>query len=365
MYLKKIFTGIFLFLLCGGGVHAQSITGTWEGQIVDDGEFLQINIVQVGDKLCGYTWDYVLDDPESYCKAYFTGSLVQSGTRWLLNGTDFIENSGSHVLMQMLVSTGFEKGRPVMNGYLRIKPKFDFGAGDPNIIKLYKVSKKPAMMTETMKNCVVDNTPAKKPVKRTPVVPKIKPVPPVVKPVIPEKPVPPVVKPVIIKKPVPPVVKPVIPKIKDTVARKPLPVHKDTVVYHPPQPVIIAPVVKPLPLKTAGRNNREIRSITVHQKKIRLYVYDNAEVDGDSVSIYYNGRQVASHIRLAEKPFILDIDLDPTVALHSIVMFAENLGSIPPNTALLIFTDDAGKRYEVFSSATLDQNAELVFKYEP
>ena len=358
MYLKKIFTGIFIFLLCGGGIHAQSITGTWEGQIVDDGEFLQINIVQVGDKLCGYTWDYVLDDPESYCKAYFTGSFVKSAGRWILNGTNFIENSGTHVLMQMLVSTGNEKGRSVMNGYLRIKPRFDFSADDPNIIKLYKVSKKPAMMTETMKNCVIDNTPAKKPVKTTPVVPKIKTEPPAVKPVI-------VQKPVVPNKPVPPVIKPVIPKIKDTVVRKPLPVHKDTVVYHPPQPVIIAPVVKPLPLKTAGRNNKEIRTITVHQKKIRLYVYDNAEVDGDSVSIYYNGRMMASHIRLAEKPFILDIDLDPTVALHSIVMFAENLGSIPPNTALLIFTDDTGKRYEVFSSATLDQNAELVFKYEP
>ncbi len=353
MYLKKLFTGIFLFLLCGGGLHAQSITGTWEGQIVDDGEFLQINIVQVGDKLCGYTWDYVLDDPESYCKAYFTGSLVKSGTRWFLNGTDFIENSGTHVLMQMLVSTGHERGRPVMNGYLRIKPKFDFSSDDPNIIKLYKISNKPAMMTEAMKNCIEDNTPAKKPVKPTRVIPKKKPLPPVVKPVIPNK-------------PPPPVVKPVIPKIKDTVVRKPVLVPKDTVDHHlPPPPVTIAPVVKPLPVKTAGRNNKEIRSITVHQKKIRLYVYDNAEVDGDSVSIYYNGRLMASHIRLAEKPFILDIDLDRTVALHSIVLFAENLGSIPPNTALLIFTDDAGKRYEVFSSATLDQNAELVFKYEP
>ena len=351
MDLKKILTVFSLLLLCSGAAHAQSITGTWEGQIVDDGEFLQINIVKAGDKLCGYTWDYVLDDPESYCKAYFTGSLVKSGTQWFLNGTDFIENSGTHVLMQMLVSTGYEKGRPVMNGYLRIKPKFGFSADDPNIIKLYKVSNKPAMMTEAMKNCIADNTPPKKPVKPKPVVPK-KPAPPVVKPVP--------------KKPLPPLVKPVIPKKPDTLVRKPVVIPKDTIEHHlPPVPVTIVPVVKPLPLKTAGRTNREIRTITVHQKKIRLYVYDNAEVDGDSVSIYYNGRLLASHIRLAEKPFILDVELDPAIALHSIVMFAENLGSIPPNTALLIFTDDAGKRYEVFSSATLDQNAELVFKYEP
>ena len=350
MYLKKIFTALILFLLCTN-THAQSITGTWEGQIIDDGEFLQINIVQVGDKLCGYTWDYVLNDPESYCRAYFVGSYVKSADRWLLNGTNFIENSGSHVLMQILITVEYDKGRPVMNGYLRTKPRFDFSTEDPSIIKLVKISKKPAMMTEEMKNCIADNTRHKKPAQLKPPVPKNQPVPPIVKPVIP-------------KKPVPLIVKPVRPQLKDTNVRKPIAVTKDTLEKHA-VPLSITPVIKPLPLKTAGRNNKEIRTITVHQKKIRLYIYDNAEVDGDSVSIYYNGRLLASHIRLAEKPYMLDVDLDTSVALHSIVMFAENLGTIPPNTALLIFTDDAGKRYEVFSSSTLDQNAELVFKYEP
>ena len=207
------------------------------------------------------------------------------------------------------------------------------------------------MMTEVMKNCIADNKADKKTPAHRPIVPKIKTMPERVK--------------LIPKKPVRPIIKPVIPTIKDTSVPNQVPYQKDTLKQHPAVPISISPVVKPLPLKTAGRINKEIRSITVHQKKIKLSIYDNAEVDGDSVSIYYNGRLMASHIRLAEKPFILDIDLDTTRAFHSVVMFAENLGSIPPNTALLIFTDDSGKRYEVFSSATLDQNAELVFKYEP
>ena len=60
---------------------------------------------------------------------------------------------------------------------------------------------------------------------------------------------------------------------------------------------------------------------------------------------------------------MVDVTLDENTTMHSIVLYAENLGSIPPNTALVVFTTAAGKRYELFSSATLQQNAEIVFEY--
>ena len=45
-------------------------------------------------------------------------------------------------------------------------------------------------------------------------------------------------------------------------------------------------------------------------------------------------------------------------------MYAENLGSIPPNTALIVVT--AGdKRYELRSKASLEENAVLVIEYKP
>jgi hypothetical protein len=37
-------------------------------------------------------------------------------------------------------------------------------------------------------------------------------------------------------------------------------------------------------------------------------------------------------------------------------MFAENLGTMPPNTALMVITDGIN-RYEVFLSSSLSQNA--------
>ena len=51
---------------------AQNITGTWEGDLGSD-QFLQLNIIQTGDKICGYTRDYVKADSRSFCKAFFEG----------------------------------------------------------------------------------------------------------------------------------------------------------------------------------------------------------------------------------------------------------------------------------------------------
>jgi hypothetical protein len=45
-------------------------------------------------------------------------------------------------------------------------------------------------------------------------------------------------------------------------------------------------------------------------------------------------------------------------------MVAENLGSIPPNTALMVITAGA-KRYELFITSTEQKNAVVVVEYKP
>jgi hypothetical protein len=93
-------------------------------------------------------------------------------------------------------------------------------------------------------------------------------------------------------------------------------------------------------------------------------VYDNAIMDGDTVSILYNGKLLLSHQLLSEKAIEINLVLDEKKTRHEITLFAENLGSIPPNTALVVIT--AGdKRYELFASASLEENAVLVFDYRP
>ena len=49
---------------------------------------------------------------------------------------------------------------------------------------------------------------------------------------------------------------------------------------------------------------------------------------------------------LTAKPISLTLALDEDVKENLITMYADNLGTIPPNTALMIVTD-GDKRYEV------------------
>ncbi len=71
-----------------------------------------------------------------------------------------------------------------------------------------------------------------------------------------------------------------------------------------------------------------------------------------------------SHQRLSETPIEFNLSLDENVTQHEIIMYAENLGGIPPNTALIVITA-GGKRYELRSKASLVENAVLVIEYKP
>jgi hypothetical protein len=319
---------------------AQGITGTWEGDLGGD-EYLQVNIMEVGNMLCGYTWDYLYRNKRDYCKAYFSGSYNKQKGSWLVNGYGFMENSGSHVLMQLTFRKDFEAGETVLRGYCRIKPTlFSFG-GTAYEILLKKTSNRPTVITQTMKDCVKENEQKQK-ITTNPTQPKIP------------------------KKEKQEEEKPVPPKKKDTVIKPPIiQKPKDTIEKPKPSITKVVPKENILPAQTNGRINKEISRIVVTDRKIKLEVYDNGTIDGDTVSIFYNGKMIMSHRRLSSKPIEIDITLDENTSLHSIVLFAENLGSIPPNTALIIFTTPTGKRYELFSSATLQQNAELIFEYKP
>ena len=94
-----------------------------------------------------------------------------------------------------------------------------------------------------------------------------------------------------------------------------------------------------VPKTITQRKNIEQSHIEVNVKTINLKVYDNAIVDGDTVSILYNGKMLLTHQLLSEKGIELNIVLDDTQTRHEITLFAENLGSIPPNTALVVVTN--------------------------
>jgi hypothetical protein len=127
-----------------------------------------------------------------------------------------------------------------------------------------------------------------------------------------------------------------------------------TVVKQPQKIIPSAPLV----LKT--RENALVRKIETEAGEIKMEIYDNGQIDGDSVSIYHNNTLIKSHMRLSQKPITITIDIDPSQPHHEIIMVADNLGTIPPNTSVMIITT-ATNRYELFISSSEQKNAKVVF----
>jgi hypothetical protein len=323
---------------------AQNLTGTWEGDLGND-QFLQLNIIQTGDKICGYTFDHVKADERSFCKSFFEGRYDYKNKILHINGRYFLKNSGSHTLMNLQLDHNSENGveileanpfkDPVTNfmDTLFSKALSLFGIQQNNLlldtdstgyIYLKKVADQPYELTELMKDCIArDKKKSGTTVNRD---------------LTPTDSIRPVVK---INKPE--IQKDSLPDLIKT------PNNSDS-----------SSILKTL----AQRKNKEQKRIVVDVKNINLKVYDNAIMDGDTVSILYNGNMLLTHQLLSEKGIDFNIELDEKQTRHEITLFAENLGSIPPNTALVIITA-GNKRYELFARASLEENAVLVFEYKP
>ena len=106
-----------------------------------------------------------------------------------------------------------------------------------------------------------------------------------------------------------------------------------------------------------------IKEIKVDTGTIRLDFYDNGEIDGDTISVTLNKTTLVSHQRLALKPITVEVKVDLDNQEQEITMVGENLGSIPPNTALLIVTAGT-KRYMLYLTSTGRKNAQVRFIYE-
>jgi hypothetical protein len=96
------------------------------------------------------------------------------------------------------------------------------------------------------------------------------------------------------------------------------------------------------------------------QDSIRIQLYDNGEIDGDSVSLYLNDELILIHQKLQAEPKTLWVLIDKNLPVNKLVLFAENLGKLPPNTALMEITIH-GKLYNVFLSTDYTHNAMVEF----
>ena len=88
--------------------------------------------------------------------------------------------------------------------------------------------------------------------------------------------------------------------------------------------------------KFSSRQNKLQMVIPVTAPFVELRFYDNAAVDGDSIAIFLNGHLLREHILLSGEPQLIKINAADLQDDNELVLVAENLGSIPPNTSYLV-----------------------------
>ena len=111
-----------------------------------------------------------------------------------------------------------------------------------------------------------------------------------------------------------------------------------------------------------SRENNLVQTLLINSEDVIVKLYDNGEIDDDTISVYLDKKIVLSKKRLTTSALSISLKMDESNPDHELIMVAENLGRIPPNTSLMIVT--AGdQRYEVRITSTEQKNAMVRFKY--
>ena len=140
---------------------------------------------------------------------------------------------------------------------------------------------------------------------------------------------------------------------------------KETILTQVPKPLQNLPVVSGPVISSeelAKRKIETIRTVDFKSDSITLTLYDNGVVDGDTVSIIMNGKVIMPNEGLSTKAITKTIYITPDMGDSlQLIMYAENLGSIAPNTGLLIIKDGE-ESYQIRFSGDLQKNSAIILR---
>lgn len=340
---------------------AQNLTGIWRGYFVTesfDQYKFELQVKQTGSSVSGVSYSYL--NTIFYGKATLTGTYNKAGQNALIREIKTVElkmsggtaacimkcifkyeRSGKEEFLEGTFTSKYEKdglmnkqGENCGGGkvYLRKVTTSDFYV-EPFLRG--KIKTTPVIVNQPPVKKITDNSKVTAPEKKPVVVPK----PPVKQPVT-QKP---------IVKTNPPVTKP---KTDSAITKVIIPP-----VTNPNPPVV------PKPAVLKNRTNELVKVLTVSDPDVTVKLYDNGEIDGDTISVYLDNKLVLSAKRLTASPLIVKLKMDKDNAEHELVMVAENLGRIPPNTSLMI-VESGGQRFDVRITSTQQKNAVVRFKYQ-
>jgi len=126
---------------------------------------------------------------------------------------------------------------------------------------------------------------------------------------------------------------------------------------------INTPAVIPVAGPVVIRKTQIQRAIELDSSFIRIELYDNGIIDGDIATLILDGKTIVDKKLLSEKAATISLELSKTIPTHTLELFADNQGTIPPNTALVVITCK-GKRYEINLSSTETVNGAVKLSFK-
>jgi len=381
VYCLTLLNGAFM-----STIHAQDLTGIWRGhfrsndgverlvesydgryKIYDDRYKMEVQIAQTRNHFEAVTYSY--KNTEFYGKATASGSLNKDTKKVLLKEGKLLEvryASGFVCIMTCFMQYSKLGNDEYLQGtYYSTSVNDSLSGCGKGSIFLHRVVEsdfhKEPFLEKKEKELLAhkkENPPAPLAV--------VKPPAPVKKPVtihpVPANPT--------AKSSAPKV--PVKKKVASSAASQSVAVQKNSTVVQPvhiqhmrdsslkiSQPTVIVPV----PAILKSRTNELLKTLTVNHNTIELRIYDDGAIDNDTVSVYYDNKLLISKARISDLPIIAKIAVEPSDYPHQLVMVAENLGDIPPNTSLLVVVDGE-KRYEERIISTEQKNVVINFQYK-
>ena len=350
---------------------AQDITGIWKGYFISDaGEYykLEFQVAQnESSAVTGVSYSYL--DVRFYGKATMTGNFINNSSSFRIREIKTVEVKSTLGGATCIMNYNFQYSKSGKEEFLegtwlgkyespyQRNPPGKWGDCGGGKVFLRKVRTTDFYVEPFLRNKIkdvpiIDNQP---PLIKDSV--KIKPETlPVKKPVVKTNTTP-VKKPLVVNKP--PVKKPIT-KTNTTPVKKP--VIDTTQKINIPVVKISQPPVK-TPDVLISRTNELVKVLIVNDQDVTVKLYDNGEIDGDTISVYLDKKLVLSSKGLTAYPLTVRFKIDEDNAEHELVMVAENMGRIPPNTSLMIV--EAGEqRFDVRISSTEQKNAMVRFKYQ-
>ena len=371
--MKKV-VHLLLFIFFTTQVNAQNFTGQWKGEFIDKstsftgwgGDWCEyvLELECSGTKISGYSYTYFSDGGKRYytiCK--LSGTIDKASKSIEVKETERTKTNVPVTIrncFQIHRLTYLQQGdeQSLEGSWVPVpSQQGDCGFGT-TILTRRTLKKNP----DYLNNPVTKTKPVVKPkttVTASPTaknIPKKTTTPPVVK-AQPKKLPPPVVKNDAKKSTEKPVVKSVPEKKPETKA-------PEVVTNNLPTPPAVAKTEpaenKPSDQLYKRRNSELIKTIEIDSTSFTVALYDNGEIDGDSISLIFNGKMILSHKRLSDKALTLKLQVDKDRELNELIMYAENLGTIPPNTALMV-VNDGDNRYEVRIASDLQKSGVIRF----